>query len=170
MKIDESRIELKALLIDDAPVIRNLMQLYVYDLSEVEAFDVNDHGLFRYRYLDHYWTDENREAFIIQVDGKSAGFVLVNDHTCSPEAELSIAEFFTMRKYRRQGVGLWAAHQIFDKHPRCWEVRQTKKNTGAQRFWRAVLAAYNGNAVKDYPQGIGETDRPMQTVQSRTRD
>ena len=153
--------------IEEVSVLRHLLQLYMYDMSEFDGYDVNDHGLFRYRYLDNYWTEENRQAFIVRVYEKIAGFVLVNNHTYSEEADRSIAEFFIMRKFRRRRIGMQVAHTIFDMHPGCWEVRQTKTNIRAQAFWKSVLTEYSQDPFNEYPHGIGGCDRPIQTVQSR---
>lgn len=43
--------------VDDKPVVRRLLELYLHDFSEFSGQDLNDHGEYGYRYLDHYWTD-----------------------------------------------------------------------------------------------------------------
>lgn len=163
-------IEITEASIDEASVLRNLLQLYVYDFSEIEGFDLNEHGLFRYRYLDHYWSDEDRYPFLVRVDGKLAGFVLVHTPRYAEEAGYSIAEFFILRKYRRNGVGTVVAHRILDMFPGWCEVVQTKNNVAAQAFWRDALTTYNAMEFNDYPNGTGSTDRPVQTVKSRAVD
>ena len=76
-------------------VLRQLIELYNYDFSEYDQADVDAHGWYGYHYLDHYWTEEARHSFFIKVDGKLAGFVLVNDHCyyLKDEGAKSIAEF-----------------------------------------------------------------------------
>ena len=113
-------------MLDDKPIIRHLMELYQHDLSEFDGEDVNDHGLFGYIYLDNYWVEDGRFPFLIRVDGKLGGFVLVNQHSYTEEGEYCIAEFFVLRKYRRQGVGRKAAQVVFDKFPVMWEVGELK--------------------------------------------
>lgn len=39
--------------------------------------DVNEYGLFDYKYLDYYWTEGGRFPFFIMESGKLTGFVLV---------------------------------------------------------------------------------------------
>src|SRR2546428_3149200 len=46
------------------PVLRRLVELYLYDFSEFDGADVGPHGEYGYRYLDHYWTDPDRHAFL----------------------------------------------------------------------------------------------------------
>lgn len=167
--MEPPKIELIEASIDEVSIFRNMLQLYVYDFSEIEGFDLNEHGLYRYRYLDNYWTEEGRHPFLIRVDDKLAGFVLVSMNTYAAESDYSIAEFFIMRKFRRKKIGMQVAHRIFGMYPGWWEARQTKKNTAAQSFWRKVMAEYNPEAYNDYPEGIPSMDRPMQTVLSRNK-
>jgi predicted acetyltransferase len=140
----EVMVKVKEALVGDKPVLERLMQLYLYDFSELEGGDLDEEALFEYKYLDSYWTEPGRFPFLIHVSDKIAGFVLVNSRTClQKQAEAkSIAEFFVMRKYRRQGVGRTVAFRIFDMFPGKWEVGETKRNVGAQRFWRRVIDEY----------------------------
>jgi predicted acetyltransferase len=71
-----------------------------------------------------------------------AGFVLVNRHAFLPGNEWSIAEFFIIRKYRRQGIGKAVAFYIFDQFRGKWEVREVEANAPAQHFWRKLIAEY----------------------------
>lgn len=84
------------------------------------------------------------------VDGKFAGFVLVNDYCYVQKASgsKSVAEFFVMRKYRRKGVGKSIAFQVFDKFPSKWEVIQHGENIPAQLFWEKVVGEYTGGRYK----------------------
>ena len=141
-------IQVKEASIEQKPVFERLYQLYLYDFSEFEGSDVNRDGLFEYKYLDYYWTEPDRFPFLIYVDDKIAGFVFVNSHSYLHEQGESkvIAEFFVMRKYRKQGIGKTVAFRIFDRFPGKWEVQQTTTNVAAQRFWRSVIDEYtSGN-------------------------
>jgi predicted acetyltransferase len=135
LEISEARIE-------DKTLIRHLMELYRYDFSEYDESDVDINGYFGYRWLDHYWTDEDRQPFIIRVHGKPAGFVLVNQHTYLPGSDWAIAEFFVMRKYRGKGIGKKAAFDVFDRFPGKWEVYELESNQPSQQFWRKVISDY----------------------------
>ena len=97
-------------------VLRQLIELYEYEFTEFYHNDVNEHGYFGYKYLDHYWTEEGRFPFFIKVNGKLAGFVLVNNYCylIKDSTARSIAEFFVIRKYQRKGVGRVVARQVFD--------------------------------------------------------
>jgi predicted acetyltransferase len=125
-------------------VLRQLMELYSYDFSEYLGFDVDDHGWYGYPYLDHYWTELNRHPFFIRAKDKLAGFVLVTqNYDLEPEKQgFEVAEFFVMRKYRRQGIGRQAASKVFDLLPGVWKVSVVSPNQAALKFWQKVVATY----------------------------
>jgi len=120
------------------------MQFYKYDFSEFVDIDVQKDGLFEaYKFLDEYWKDNNnRFPYIIQKDKKYAGFVLVKFIESAQRKYFSIAEFFVMKKYRREGIGKTIAHRIFDLHKGTWEVFQKENNKPAQLFWNSVINEY----------------------------
>lgn len=126
----------------DKPILRQLLELYQYDFSEFDGTDVGPHGVYDYRYLDHYWTEPYRHPYLIRVAGQLAGFALVNRHNVSGEDCRSIAEFFVMRKYRGQGIGEYAATYIFGLWPGRWEVAQIASHPGSSAFWRKVIRRY----------------------------
>lgn len=99
-------------------ILRNLMELYQYDMSQYEDecdSDVNEYGLYDYKYLDHYWTEEGRHPFFVMKSGKLAGFVLVREiKVADTTSKYSVAEFFILRKYRRQGIGREVAYKVFE--------------------------------------------------------
>jgi len=131
---------------DQKSVLRQLLELYLYDFSEYDGAELNEQGRYGYEYLDHYWTEEGRHPFFIRVDDKLAGFVLVSSHSFvleDPEAK-SISEFFVMRKYRRRGVGRQVAVQVFDRFPGQWEVDQHGGNRPSYLFWEIVIGEYTG--------------------------
>jgi predicted acetyltransferase len=143
-------VEVTRASMEQKPIIRNLLELYVYDYSEYMGWDVGQHGLFGYKYLDHYWTEPGRVPLLIRANGKLAGFVLVRiRHGDEEGPEASIAEFFVMRRYRRQGVGRIVARRVFDMFPGRWKVAQMQENTTGRDFWRAVIAEYTGGAFTE---------------------
>jgi GNAT superfamily N-acetyltransferase len=97
--------------LSEKSLIQHMMQFYQYDFSEFEGNDLDDHGLFSYKYLDHYWVEESRTPLVVRVEGRLTGFVLVNKHSYTTQERFCIAEFFIMRKYRRKGIGREVAHR-----------------------------------------------------------
>ena len=111
---------------------------------------MNEHGYYGYSYLDYYWTEEKRFAYFIMVDQKIAGFVLVCDYCeATKEADaLSIAEFFVMKNFRRQGIGRRAAEITFDLFPGTWEVHQYLENKESLLFWENVIGRYTSGTFE----------------------
>jgi len=128
----------------DKPVLANLLQLYLYDFSEVDGTDVDDGGCFSYPYFDLYWTGAGHYPFLIRAFSQLVGFALINRYSRlhDPFDGHAVAEFFILRKYRRRGVGRAAAVQIFDRFPGKWEVASIATNVPAQAFWRSTIDAY----------------------------
>jgi predicted acetyltransferase len=156
-------IEIQRATAREKSVLRNLMELCQHDYSEYDGADVDDHGRFEYKYLDHYWTEPERHPFLVRVAGKLAGFVLVRAiPSPAGPASHAIAEFFILRKYRRQGVGRRVAQQIFDMFPGPWSVYQHKGNQPAQAFWRRVIAEYTAGAYTEEQDTSHEWPGPHQ--------
>jgi predicted acetyltransferase len=144
------QVELTRAPIEEKSVLQHLLELYSYDFSDFTGWDVNEHGLFGYRYLDHYWTDPGRVPLLIRVEGKLAGFALACPRDGEDDAaESFIAEFFVLRKYRRRGVGRLAARRVFAMFPGRWAVREVLENVTAQAFWRSVIAELTGGAFTE---------------------
>jgi predicted acetyltransferase len=116
------------------PALAQLFELYQYDFSEFEDFDVGDDGRYGYPYLDAYWTEPERHPYLLQVDGRLAGFALVR---AGPPHDM--AEFFVMRKYRRGGIGQRFARDVFARFAGEWHVREIAANAPAQAFWRRAI-------------------------------
>ena len=150
--------------ISDKTVIRNMMELYNYDMSEFEDVDLDEHGLYGYKYLDNYWSEKDRYPFIIKVDEKLAGFILVNKYGIvqAEPIDYSIAEFFIMKKYRRRGVGKIAVFNVFNRFHGTCELKELAKNRSAHVFWRNVIGEYTSNNYQDINSISGIWDGPIQ--------
>ncbi|UNK20900.1 GNAT family N-acetyltransferase [Paenibacillus sp. N3/727] len=132
-------------------VIEHLMQFYLYDFTQFLDIDVNDEGRFApYPGLDDYWIKrETCYPYMITYHNKPVGFALVDRMDDPAEADFYLCEFFVMKKYRRSGLGTWAAHQLFDRLRGRWKVTQISTNTPAQAFWRKTIGAYTGNRYEE---------------------
>ncbi|MCL1859565.1 MAG: GNAT family N-acetyltransferase [Oscillospiraceae bacterium] len=135
-------IKIEPILIEQKSVFIQLMNLYNYDFTEFENEDINEYGYFNYSYTDYLWTDSNRHPFFIRVDGKLAGFVLVKENSGHYVNAHTINEFFIMKKYRRKGVGSFAAKATFDMFRGKWEVCQLPNNFPARKFWKSIISEY----------------------------
>lgn len=149
-------IKLEQISIDDKPVLRNLMQFCFHDYSEFNKEDVGPYGLFNYKYLDHYWTEPGRFAYFVKIDEKLAGFAMGRQIQSQNGERINLlSEFFILRKYRRKGIGMEAAHQLFAKFTGKWSIGQEAKNLPAQTFWRKVINEYTEGNFTEVQQEKG---------------
>jgi predicted acetyltransferase len=140
----------------DAPLLANLLELYLHDLSEAFPIEVGADGRFGYEFLPLYWTEAGRRfPFLIRCGPRVAGFALVTRG--SPASEdprvLDVAEFFVLRQHRRHGVGREAAVRLWSRMAGRWIVRVSEGNRRALAFWPGVIGDYTGGA-------FAETGRP----------
>lgn len=152
------RVELQPIPETDKLVLRNLLNLYLYDLSEFKGTDVNDHGCFEYPRVDQYWYDDACLPFFIRVDDQIAGFVLIHPYDLLEQHRHVVSEFFVLRKYRRSGVGAEAARLIFARYPGPWEVSEIPDNLPSQAFWRRII----GELTQGDYQETAINGRPVQ--------
>jgi predicted acetyltransferase len=160
-------ITIEQVAISEKSVLRNLLELYLYDFSEYDGADVNIHGLYQYEYLDVYWTEHGRHPFFLKVGGNPAGFALVRELEAGPPPLYSMAEFFVMRKYRRQKIGETFAKDLFNRFPGRWSVAQEENNLPSQKFWRKVINDYTEGQFEEVEM-VG-WEGPVQKFESTKR-
>jgi predicted acetyltransferase len=143
-----TRIELQPASREERPVLENLLELYLHDFSEFLAVDLGPAGRFGYPGLDRYWSDPNRAPFLIFVEERLAGFVLVTQEVeAGDEPFHDVSEFFVSRGFRRMGVGLSIARQVWQRFPGRWQVRVMESNHPACFFWQRAVEEFVGAAV-----------------------
>jgi predicted acetyltransferase len=143
---------------DMAPLLRNLLELYIHDLSEIFPVELGPEGRFGYQRLPLYWEEPTvRHAFLIQCGTRVAGFALAARGSPASEnpEDLDVAEFFVLRAYRRSGVGRQAAFTLWDTVPGQWVVRVSEANRAGLPFWREVIRSYTSGVFV-------ESERPGQ--------
>lgn len=131
----------------DSGLLDALFQFYVYDFSEFEAagsdkLALDAAGKFKITLPDAAtWMSAGKWGYLFFETGHPAGFALVN--TLSPTGrtiDFNMAEFFVARKYRRQGFGTSAVHNVISRHRGLWEIGVIEPNTVAQAFWPRAIA------------------------------
>ncbi|MFD8495517.1 GNAT family N-acetyltransferase [Amycolatopsis sp. NPDC059657] len=138
-------VELVAVDEADKSVLERVLQFYLYDFAEIRGEALTPHGTYTYRYLDGYFTDEDREAWFIKAGGELAGFAFVRGDL--PE-DWNVGEFFVLRKFRRQGVASEAARLLFTGHPGEWTLSFDHDNAPAAAFWPGIVRAVATGAVE----------------------
>ena len=136
-------IELELVTKETRPILENLLQLYIHDLSQFR-FSRPD-GAGRFNHDDRYavfFTDPDRGAYLFRDASGPVGFGLVRGIS---ERRRLMAGFFVVRGVRRQHVGHVAALEMLRRHPGAWEIPFQEENAAAARFWREVATAAVGD-------------------------
>ncbi len=152
-------VELRPVSVEQKSVLANLLELYIHDFSEFHAVELNADGRFNYPHLEPYWHHPGRFPFLITVNEKLAGFVLVQQESqiSGDRAVWDMAEFFIVRAYRRCGAGKAMAHEIWKRFPGRWEVRVMHVNQIAFSFWSAAIAGFVGKPIAPVSVEKGNT-------------
>lgn len=147
------RIEVIPAAPGQAPVMANLLELYMHDFSEFHNLELGADGRFGYKHLALYWSDPDRHPFLIKVDGRLAGLALVKREFEAFESKTvwDMAEFFIVRAYRRRGIGMAAARHVWTMFPGTWQVRVMESNRAALNFWQHAITAFTGAAIESTP-------------------
>ncbi len=131
-----------------APMLSNLLELYIHDLSEIFPVTLGPDGRFGYEKLPLYWAEPAvHHAFLIKHGRHVAGFAFAtrgSPASDDPE-DLDVAEFFVLRGYRRSGVGRQAAVALWDSLPGHWVVRVSEANLAGLAFWGEVIRSYTSD-------------------------
>lgn len=135
----------------DEPLLANLLELYVHDLSETFGLAPGEDGRFGYERLPLYFKETDaRFPFLIRFRGRIAGFAFVtrgSPMSDDPNA-LDVAEFFVLRGYRRFGVGRSAALLLWRRMPGHWVVRVSEGNRAGIPFWEAVVSEHTNGEYR----------------------
>jgi predicted acetyltransferase len=144
-----AQIEVIPAAAEHEPAMANLLELYAHDFSEFHHLEIGADGRFGYPSLPLYWSEPDRYPFLVQMDGKLAGLVLVKrgSEISGNRTVWDIAEFFVLRGCRRRGIGTQVAHQVWRQFPGPWEVRVMQSNVSAHDFWTRAISAFTGEAI-----------------------
>ena len=136
---------------EQKPVVANLIQLYLYDMTDEDPFPVGRDGRYEYDFLDRFW----QHPYLIYCGDELAGFALVIEQcpVTGREPCWFMAEFFILRPYRRRGLGKAAASSILQRHPGLWHVAVIEHNVRAATFWAQGLAGYDTKSIQSHFDG-----------------
>lgn len=117
---------------------RNLMQLFLHEMSGYRPDEVNEKGLFSHEHLSKD-PGEQTDILLIRVKGHIAGFAVVS--RLEDDVRL-LSSFFILNAYRGLGLGRESAQLVFDSYPGRWIVLAMETSTPAKTFWRRVIRTY----------------------------
>ncbi len=121
--------------LEDKPLLSQLLQIYLRELSQFEHIPSNDSGNYDYPHLDNYWSDNNRYPYLFFAGEEIAGFALVRKE----EYFHSMAEFYVLPKFRRQGIGMFGAINLIKQHPGKWHIEYDARNRIGKLFWSKLV-------------------------------
>ena len=131
------------------PILRNLYQLYIHDMSEWLGLDVGDDGCYAFDTAALWHGD--LAVYLARADGRLAGFGVAASAKAwlGREAARDVKDLFVLRRYRQQGVGRALAQHLWREFPGEWLVRVLAANRPAVPFWRAAVRAFTGSAFEE---------------------
>jgi predicted acetyltransferase len=154
-----SGVALEVATADRAPVLSNLLELYIHDLSGIFPVELRPDGSFGYARLPLYWSEPDTHfPYFIRRNGRLAGFALVTRGSPATDdpADLDLTEFFVLRSYRRLGVGSLAAELLWNTLGGHWVVRVSTVNGPGLSFWEKTITQYTGGAfsIQNHPVNL----------------
>jgi predicted acetyltransferase len=130
----------------DVGLLRPMLDRYLRELSGHREVPVGATDSASYPYLDAYWSEPGRHAFLIRSGGRAVGFALIRDPASTGSSTHHFAEFFIEPESRRLGIGRRAAAAIWQRFPGDWELQVHSRNATAVRFWSSSAKAAAGTA------------------------
>jgi predicted acetyltransferase len=145
---------------EDATLLARLYQLYLYDFGQYLELPIDDAGCFDDGVcIDDYLRGGQSDAWLLRLDGKPAGFALL-DH--EPDCT-EITEFFVLARHRRRGLGRRFFGLLASRFPGRWEAAIVARNAPAKAFWRSVVHEIDA----DYQESEVDDDGPELRVRWR---
>lgn len=141
----DAQITLEEVQKEDQDIIKNLYPLFLHDLSVYDTDEVVDNkGKYDLTFLDNYWQSEDLIPFLIRIDEKIAGFILMQKGYYAPPSneDYYIGQLFVLRNYRCEGVGERAIALLFSRYPGSYLLGILPENTPAIHFWEAFYEKY----------------------------
>jgi predicted acetyltransferase len=147
-----ANLEVIPAILEQEPILANLLELYAHDFTDFYDLQLGPDGRFGYSHLPLYWSEPGRHPFLVRVDAKLAGFVLVKrgSEFSGDETVWDMAEFFVLRGYRRLGIGTEIAHEVWRRFPGLWEVRVMELNRSALQFWERAISAFTDETIHSF--------------------
>lgn len=139
-EINLTEVQLERVTEKTRQTLWNLLQYMLFETSPSGKNVANGDGSFDYKYFGNYFTDDDRDAYLIKSKtGELMGFVMINQYLQKVKTGHSIAEFLVLPRFRRNGVGSEVAKRCFAMYPGNWEVGPADGSDSAYKFWKKVI-------------------------------
>ncbi len=129
-----------------ATQLESLLDEYLRELNTHRDEPVGATDSASYPYLEAYWTEPGRHAFIIHCGADVGGFAFIRDPSSTDSGVHELAEFYVRPESRRLGVGQRALHEIWRRFPGRWELQVHARNLVALQFWTACVEDISSEA------------------------
>ena len=127
--------------------IKTQLQIYLDELSQYALVKKNDDGLYDYPYLEHYWREPDRHAFIIEKKDDATGFLLLREDLNPIDGTFinEIAELYILPAFRQHSVATFAVKILLSYFSGSWRVAVFRNNLTALSFWRNLIPNLDPN-------------------------
>lgn len=125
-----------------------LLQQHIRELLEFEDFRVGDLDTVPYPYFEEYWREPNRNALLVRVDERLAGFVFTRHGCGGGEWEHELSELHIFPEFRQRGIGREVVLRLTRENPGLWSLTHSIRNSAAALFWRELVGAAAGQPVE----------------------
>lgn len=125
----------------DTSELELLLDEYLKELSSYREVPVGATDAASYPYLEAYWPEKGRHAFLLKRSGYVVGFALGRDPSSTDSDVYEFAEFYIKPEYRRHGAGHSAVLAIWQQFPGRWELQFHAQNRSAANFWMLCAEA-----------------------------
>jgi predicted acetyltransferase len=134
----------------DEPVFMRLFQLYFHDFSDWSGEDVDDQGRFDAWDPGTFAADSGSTAHLLRMDGRLAGFLVVETVDTPGGPMTEFADLFVLRKYRGGGVAMEVVRRMMVGSGHPWLVAVFRRDAQALAFWQKAFARLP-LAVREFP-------------------
>ena len=151
-------IHLSDLQNSETETLQRLLQLYYFESSEWSNEDIGPDGLYDGSTsldLQHYIDSDDGNAQLIRIDGKLAGFVILDKIDIDDSVMWELADFFILPKYRGGWNALEALRQVFASFDQPMAASTFKENKRALRFFKAVAKRVNLTSAREFQEPAG---------------
>jgi len=127
--------------------IKTQLQIYLAELSQYAPVKKNKHGLYLYPYLEHYWREPDRHAFVIEKNDDATGFLLVRKDLNPVDGTFinEIAELYILPAFRQHSVATCVVKIVLSYFFGNWRVAVFRNNPTALSFWRNLIPNLDPN-------------------------
>jgi predicted acetyltransferase len=145
--------------IEDKALLFRLLQLYFFDSTRWSEEDLLENGLYECEedgLLNYFDSNEGSKAYILRVNGKPAGFALVENVPFEGKTIPEFADLFVLPKYRRLGLASAATTRIVINSQNPWLFAVFRKDQEARRFWQAAFKRLPFRSVREVADPAGD--------------